>query len=719
MSADATLSTLGEAALDLVRRGFAVIPLKRRAKVPLTEHGCKDWTHDEAQVMQWWTRWPEANIGIVCGAPSGDLLVIDLDCHEDDAIGMDTLNAWTREHGELPETVSAVTGSGGYHLFYRMPNAPVDVNRETGVDLRGDGGYVVAAPSVHGSGNAYEWETPPSECEVAEADDNVRAFVQSVQKERGEGGRYILPDTFSQHERNNGLFHAGCSERSRGMDDDRLTAYLIGINQLRCDPPLEVDEVKKIARSICEHYEPGHSAEFDAAHPAASVHTAEEAEPEGRLTLKEYGALDGKNNALLPYRFADYLIDYYHACHINEYNDDLAIWDGAAYQTDVMIPRVITKIYEKLNISNEREVLHSLFNKAPVMPEATPEYIGFINGVLNIDTGEFVPPTPELLIVNTIPHRYNAEVDTTAMDDVLNDYACGDSVIVKNLAEIIGACMWRSTEYAQCAILVGRGANGKSTYMNMLKAVLGKRNFTTIDISLLGERFQTTHLKRRLADFADDTASDFLKRTTLADFKKAITGEGVSGERKNVQEMDEFEPYATFIISANEMPCFAETTEGMERRLHAVPFNATFTIGNGKQDARIKRRLTSEDACEQLIQIGLRGLASLRTQGQFTPSAASAELVHEMMMNSNSVLRWIDNQQINAEYFVAQETSEMWRMYMSWCATHGVDKPKQNSAFTYTVLQKMPELETRRSGSKTLFQYPRAAKEGDETCEAD
>jgi hypothetical protein len=105
------------------------------------------------------------NIGIVTGAASG-IVVIDVD-----AGGEETLARLEREHGPLPPTVMARTGGGGRHIYFRHPGVPVknDVKKRLapGVDIRGDDGFVVAPPSLHKSGNLYEWfpGAAPSECE--------------------------------------------------------------------------------------------------------------------------------------------------------------------------------------------------------------------------------------------------------------------------------------------------------------------------------------------------------------------------------------------------------------------------------------------------------------------------------------------------------------------------------------------------------------------------
>ena len=143
--------TLKEAALYYAKIGLAVFPIKSRSKQPLTGHGCKDASKDTDQIAEWWDRWPDANVGIATGSISGGLVVIDLDIDEDKGKdGYEVLRRWQQEHGTLPETALSITGRGGYHYLYR--DSASWKNRTglyEGVDVRGNGGYIVAPPSVH------------------------------------------------------------------------------------------------------------------------------------------------------------------------------------------------------------------------------------------------------------------------------------------------------------------------------------------------------------------------------------------------------------------------------------------------------------------------------------------------------------------------------------------------------------------------------------------
>ena len=145
------------AALNYAQRGWPVFPLVPGQKPPLTSNGFKAATLDSTKITAWWKKYPQANIGVATGTVSG-IVVVDVD----------DMNGFTALQKLLHPIVTSVsrTQSGGLHLFYRHPGVPVSnrVKFMPGIDLRGDGGYIVAPPSVV-NGRRYEFisnhEIPP------------------------------------------------------------------------------------------------------------------------------------------------------------------------------------------------------------------------------------------------------------------------------------------------------------------------------------------------------------------------------------------------------------------------------------------------------------------------------------------------------------------------------------------------------------------------------
>src|SRR3974390_2224924 len=141
-------------AIALALKGLAVFPCRPQDKRPATANGLKDATTDLDIIRQWWRQEPQFNLAVATGAVSG-IFVVDIDGLDAEVV----LRRLEAEHGGLPSTVEVITARGR-HVYFRLPEMLVrnSVGKiAPGIDVRGDGGYVLAPPSIHPSGRRYEW----------------------------------------------------------------------------------------------------------------------------------------------------------------------------------------------------------------------------------------------------------------------------------------------------------------------------------------------------------------------------------------------------------------------------------------------------------------------------------------------------------------------------------------------------------------------------------
>jgi predicted P-loop ATPase len=245
-------------ALTLARRGFAVFPLQPREKGPLPRsNGCKDGTRDEAQINRFWRRTPDANIGIATGPISG-VFVVDFDSAE----ARGELEAYLG--APLPPTLTATTGDG-QHLHFRHPAGPAIRNRaglrfagrKHKIDIRGEGGYVVAPPSIHPSGAVYSWlaadvqptEAPEALLELILAPDIAPAPIQAppsgVVVERARKYLEQVDPAISGDYGHDALYRAACI-LVVDFDLDTETAYSLLASDYnpKCVPPWSEKEIR-------------------------------------------------------------------------------------------------------------------------------------------------------------------------------------------------------------------------------------------------------------------------------------------------------------------------------------------------------------------------------------------------------------------------------------------------------------------------------------------
>lgn len=229
--------------------GWAVFPLKPGEKTPLTEHGFKEASASPEQITAWWTQHPTANVGIATGEVSG-IVVVDVDGPQ----GEEALAAL----GPLPACPTSSTGKGR-HLFFQRPagglrNSAGKLGPQ--LDIRGDGGYIVAPPSVHPSGAKYEWaeELHPLRVTLPELPNAIVALLTdphlSPRRESDRDANDALSEWIPEGQRNDTLTRRAGELLAKGHGEFETRDYICGLNLLKCRHPLPPDEVESIVRSI-------------------------------------------------------------------------------------------------------------------------------------------------------------------------------------------------------------------------------------------------------------------------------------------------------------------------------------------------------------------------------------------------------------------------------------------------------------------------------------
>jgi putative DNA primase/helicase len=634
------MNEMQQAARKLHALGFATLPIKPGTKEPATAHGVKDATHDDAITDAFYERNPNHGIGI-----SGDGFVIfDFDV-KDGVDGRDQLAGW-----KLPDTLCQTTPSGGYHMIYRTADEiRPSVNSEIAVDVRGWHSYIVCDPTP---GYCFE-----DDCEVADADDAVIAFLNHVRPQK----KKILPfkaqsggnvKTKEGQGRNNELFAYGASLQSAARPDEEIEGLMYAYNKGHFEPPLDDAEFQKCVNSVLSTLPKGHSEEV-------------KAQQRGRGRPRKFDHA----------KVAKQLIADNGACFVDGMP---AIRNGKLYEIGwKAVSREIIRINEDATRANQKEVQHYLMVMAEQKRQSPPELIAFKNGVLDIRTMKLREYSDDDVIPNIIPHDWDADAECAEVDNVLLKMACGESDILESLMEVMGVCMYRSAEFTQSAILLGEGSNGKSTYIRMIQALLGTDNISSLDMAMLGKQFHTGQLAGKLANLGDDISNEFQRGDLLSVFKKVVDGNRVFTDVKGVEGF-EFNPYATLVFSANEFPRLADYTDGMLRRIFPIEFNAKFSKTDADYDPRISRKITTKKACQRMAVLGVMGLHQVIENNGFTPNAASSRRVEEIKADNNTVLSWALENQWTTETLDGAVSITLYQEYKKWCDESGLQAVSRN-----------------------------------------
>jgi Bifunctional DNA primase/polymerase, N-terminal/Primase C terminal 1 (PriCT-1) len=217
----------------------------------LAPQGCKSATRDPAKIERTFKRTPY-NIAIATGAGSG-IVVLDVDPRHG---GDKSLSDLARQHGALPHTPTVLTGGGGWHLYFRHPGGIVPNSSGTiadGLDIRGDGGYVVAPPSGHLSGRPYAWDVDAhiDDTLLAEMPEWLLKAAKVKKRRTTTEWRKLVHEGVGDGHRNTGCAAITGHLLRKDVDAQMVRDLVLAWNAHRCKPPLPDSEVLKTVESIC------------------------------------------------------------------------------------------------------------------------------------------------------------------------------------------------------------------------------------------------------------------------------------------------------------------------------------------------------------------------------------------------------------------------------------------------------------------------------------
>ena len=352
-------------------------------------------------------------------------------------------------------------------------------------------------------------------------------------------------------------------------------------------------------------------------------------------------------------------------CNIIKINNRLHIYkDGVYVEGYRYIEQAMIKHIPNLKANQRTEVLkylELLFRDNAKVSDA--RYIAFNNGIYNIVDDSLMPFSPDIIITNKIPHDYNPSAYFETTDNALNKLSCEDENIRLLLEECIGYCFYRRNELRKSFILTGERRNGKSTFLDLVKDLLGVDNVSALDLAEIGDRFRTADIFGMLANIGDDIADEYLPNTAI--FKKVVAGNRITVERKG-QDPFSFDPYAKFLFSANNIPRIKDKTGAVLDRLIIIPFNAHFSENDEDYDPYIKYKMLNEESMEYLIQLGIKGLKRVLKNNSFTTSKEIEAEKEEYDNYNNPIKLFFEDAVIEN-----QPTKDAYINYQVFCAENG------------------------------------------------
>lgn len=389
-------------------------------------------------------------------------------------------------------------------------------------------------------------------------------------------------------------------------------------------------------------------------------------------------------------RFATYLKNNNHVIKIN---GQLHIYQDGIYVNGYkQIETAMIQQIPNLKKTQRREVIDYMELIVEEKVSADARYIAFNNGVLDMVTDTLKPFSTELIITNKIPWDYNLNAYSELADKTLNKLACNDEPIRLLLEECIGYCFYRRNELGKAFILTGDKSNGKSTFLDCVKAILGDGNISALDLKELGDRFSTSMMFGKLANIGDDIGDDFLQGSQVSIFKKVVTGNRIKAERKG-QDPFEFNPYVKLLFSANDIPRMKDKTGAVLRRLVIIPFNARFSkyLSDGvtpdpEYNPYIKYELIEQSSIEYLIRVGVEGLKRIIDNQGFTKSEKVQQQVDEYENENNPIKAFIDD--CGVDLIENEPTADVYKRYQVFCAENSM-QPMSKIVFSKQINKRL------------------------------
>ena len=366
--------------------------------------------------------------------------------------------------------------------------------------------------------------------------------------------------------------------------------------------------------------------------------------------------------------FGKWLIKEHNVVNIH---DQLHIYKNGVYVPgDEDIERTMIEEIPHLRKTQRRETLEWMRLKTEKVKAADARYIAFTNGVLDVIEDQMLPFSPDLVVTNQIPWDYDPDAESDLVDHVLDNIACQDPDIRALLEECIGYCFFRRNELRKAFILTGNKRGGKSTYLDCIKAILGDDNVSALDLSEIGDRFNTSMMFGKLANIGDDIGDEFLKGSQVAIFKKVVAGNRIKAEYKGLTPFH-FDPYVKLLFSANEIPRMRDKGGAVLDRLIIIPFNAVFDKTQKDYDPFLKYKLQQAGPVQYMIKLGVQGLRRVLADNRgFTKSSLVQKQLAEYNEANNPILAFLKEMDVETD-ILNIPTRDVYRRYTVFCNENG------------------------------------------------
>ena len=655
-------------ALALAKKGIPVIPIPPRQKGAKRPNWPELASTDQGQIEKWDEENPHYNVGAVAKLDGYWMLDCDVP---------DLPKTIEKETGQVfPQTFS-VTSNKGLHFYFKHTIASQSLKKNIQLkdahgkvlcDVKVHNGYVVGPGSIHPSGKRYE---VVDDTEIIEAPDWLVTWIKQRHEhaEADEKQHCTSTEKVQEGARNNFLFKQACNLHKSGLSQSNALIALRAINQGQCDPPLEEAEVNKTIESAYSYApnSPALTVEELIQKPNLPSHT-------DLGNAQRLVAAEGEN------------IRY---CYKNK---SWYVWDGRMWSKDESgeIDRVAKRtvkamLPEAANLDDDRckilvaheqrsesgSRLHAMESLARSEKGVSVQLIDFDvdpmlfnckNGTIDLSNAEIRDHRRADLISKIAPVVYEPNADCPTWRDFLVTVTGGNAELADYLQRCVGYSLTGQTTEHAMFLLYGTGANGKSTFLEVLRHVFGDYSQTADFGSFLfsnGQSVRNDLAKLNGARFVTANESDSGKRLDETVVKQMTGGDTVTA-RFLYGEHFEFIPQFKLWLGTNHKPTIRGQDEGVWRRIRLIPF--TVSIPHNEQDQMLKGKLKFE--ASGILNWALKGLAQWRAEGLKEPTVVE-EATKEYRAGQDVIGHFLETRCVEEEG-LESAARELYTAYKQW-----------------------------------------------------
>ena len=654
--------------------------------------GVYDATDSPKKIRAWWKKFPQANIGIACGKINR-LCVVDIDPRNG---GDESWRELERKHSHWGRTAVVATGGGGMHWYFHTDKILRNRTIAPGVEIKNAGTYVLAPPSIHPeTKKPYEWiedlrsisKIPEDLAELIGEERRPSARAAS-----GNAGGGKIPAGMRNHE----LISIAGSMQRRGISMETIRAALQRENVRRCVPPLDSKEVDGIVNSISRY---------------------------SSKPVRDEMCTDMGNAKRLVKMFG-------HIMHYSHEMEKWLIWDDNRWRWDntgevsrlaqSMIESIFTEAKEEPDADRKKELLKwakssQSSGKIKSALEVTKSQQGIpielekldshpwlfnaANGTIDLRTGKLHKPDPAHLITKASPVEYNPDAgkkfEGSKWDLFLNTFLPGNDL--QRWAQEASGYSMTGIISEQCFwVLYGEGANGKSTFIEVLLEVFGEDYSMSAPPTLFQPRnaSQATNDVAALRGMRLVIEPDLQPMTPLNEsLVKQLTGGDRLQARYLYAEWFQFHPQAKIMMAGNKRPVIRDQSYGMWRRVRLVPFRKRI-----KTEDRIRNysKVLVREEAELILYWAVQGCLAWQRQGELPVieeiEEATSEYQEELDIFQQFLEEWCEK-----EEDAWCELRDLHQHWSEWCRQSNVPRSLWRREYMLEELRRMRVKTTRVS----------------------